>query len=221
MEIWSGIAGVIIGWVLGVASDFLRQWRGRKRTARALLDELREVADVLDEHWLAWARSLQMFSSGALDNSVPLPIAHYIFENHYKDAAVEMNREQRRSIQMIHAYVDRININANAHRKFLETLLDPSNGPVTITSAIDEKMRDSVKGMLYLVRVTKFHIWYHFEHPIFPDMNSGTPGHKKFAKYLQRVRQEIDEVERQGRTVDPKRFSEIYVPEFFNSIPDE
>lgn len=221
MELWSGAAGVVIGWLLAQASDLLAGWHVRKKIKIALLDELRELNEALNNSWFQWSRSLQMISAGRVDNSVPLPLAHFIFSNHYKEAALGMNRDQRRSMQMIHAHVDQLNADTLEYRDFLVKLHEPSMEPVELTDSLDKKVRDDLKGMLFRVRMIQWHIWYHFEHPMLPDLAPGTPAHKNYVRYLEKVREEIKEIERQGTTVDPKRFDEIYTPEYFDRIPDE
>lgn len=47
-SMWSGVAGVVIGWLLVQASTVLVQLHERRRTKRALLDELGELSESLD-----------------------------------------------------------------------------------------------------------------------------------------------------------------------------
>lgn len=220
-SMWSGVAGVVIGWLLAQASTVLVQLHERRKTKRALLDELGELSESLDHWWMAYSRSLQMISAGRVDNQVPLPLPHFIFTHHYKDAALGMNRDQRRSMQMIHAYVDRLNQSTAEYRVYLQELHAPKVAVMELTDEIERSVRDSVKNLLQVVRMTQWHIWYHFEHPLLPELAPGLPAHKKFVQYLEQVRSEISEIERQGTTVPVKRFDEFYVKEYFDSIPDD
>lgn len=219
-SVWSGVAGVVLGWFLGETGSVLSRRFERKRVERALLDELGELAESLQSWWMAYARSLQMLSAGRLDNVVQLPLGHAVFEHHYHTAALGMSRDQKRSMQMIHGYIDRLNANTADLRVYLQGILDPSVESVEMTDARDRTLRDKLKSLLSGVRLAQWHIQYHFEHPYLPDLSPGTPAHKIYAKYIDKVRDEISEVERQGTTVPLKRFDQAYVPEYFDRVPD-
>ena len=108
VEILWGLGGGVVGWVIAsvrdVASDLVR----RHLLKRAVVSELRQVYDESDRLWQSLARSLQMYSLGALDPALPLPISNRVYTGHYVEALLVCTRVQRTTLELIHKYVDAV-----------------------------------------------------------------------------------------------------------------
>lgn len=210
---WLSLAGVVVGWVLAQLTAGIKEFYVRWKTKRALLEELTELDDESLRLWLAWGRSLQIIGAGGIDSAVPLPLYHHIFMNHYKDGALAMNKYQRRSMQMIHAYVDSINSEIAKVRLLVDSLHDQSRTEETLSESDLEKYRNKVKNGLYSAAVLQWHIRHHIENQRFPELDPHGPGHQNFLKYMETIRTQIDKTETSGETIDREQFKRFYIPE--------
>lgn len=212
---WLSLVGVIVGWILAQFTAGIKELYIRWKTKRALLEELTELDDESLRLWLAWGRSLQMVGAGGVDSAVPLPLYHHIFVNHYKDGALAMNKYQRRSMQMIHAYVDAINVEIPSIRLLVDSLQDQMREEEPLSEANFQKYRDKVQGGMYSAAVLQWHIRHHIENQSFPELDPNGPGHQGYLKYLETVRGEIKRIETSGESIDLEKFKRFYIPEMF------
>ncbi|WP_242108449.1 hypothetical protein [Luteimonas aquatica] len=220
-KLTAALVGVVAGWLLAQLSTSLRTWHDRRRTRKALNDELLEISDELDRWWQSYARTLQISTLKGFDSSTPLPLTHHIFNNHYRDAAIGMNRHQRRAMQLTHSYIDALN---DRNREFTEKLIqlrDKARSDKKITATEAEGYGDSIKTLLRMVGQAKWHVRHYLEHPVFPELAPNTPTHKAYLKHTVSVDEEIKRIEESSRNIPLEKFNRIYDPADFDAIPDE
>jgi hypothetical protein len=188
------LGSVLLGWILAQFAALAKDWLYRKWIKRALMDELLEIRDGLDEHWLNFSHMLQMHALGGIGNDAVLPIGNHIFTNHYKDAALALNRFQRRALQMTHAHITAINEAAASLKEFIAEIQDRNTREKALDVADLELVGLRLRALLSNVALAKWHVRHYLAHPTFPNLEIDTEVHREFERYVAQIEPEIDSI---------------------------
>lgn len=182
--------GGVLAQVAALGKDRIyREW-----IKRALIDELMKIRESLDRSWLNYARQLQMHALGGIGNDAVLPIGNFIFTNHYKDAALALNRFQRQALQITHAHIASINEESASLREFVaEVQVKHARGQEL--DPVDLGLHGRrVRALLHNIALAKWHVRHYLAHPKFPNLDIDTETHESFLKYAAQIDPEIDKI---------------------------
>lgn len=210
-----GLASVFSGWVLAQFTSILKDFMRARKVKKCLEQELDELETELERTILIYSRMLQIYSIKGVDNGVPSPISNHIFKNYYKEAVLNLNKQQRISYQLIHTLVETVNHGMDDLREVTGRLHEKN----ILEGAVSEKEVD-LWGKKVICEFSNaasaiWHIRYHLAYPKNPDLSSYTKSHKEYLKYLENVEKRVSEIIDKAKNIPREKFDEIYNPESF------
>lgn len=90
-----GLVGVVLGWVLSVATESIATRRKMKRYYKALYLELQDAHSKILTRAQAAEQALQTFCDSGSLQSGPIVVTQPIFDAHFADAAYLMTEDER------------------------------------------------------------------------------------------------------------------------------
>lgn len=203
--------GAILGWLVSRFGDVLRDVGRRWLMRRAVLSELVELDDRASQVWMSLARSLQLHSLGTIDGFATLPITHRVFEAHYSDAMLVFSRVQRAAIEMIHSYVDQLNIILDELRQIARSASDRvADGESA--SALGKRFGDKLEAGLVTAAQLQWMVRYYRTRPDFPVLEKDGEYAQKYRDYLVEIRGEIAAIEESAKGLTLADFGEARSP---------
>lgn len=210
-----GLVWAAGGWVVAQFTAILQFLAGRYWLRRAIESELVQVADELDRLWLVYARNLQIHTIGGVPDGVPLPLANFIYTNHYKDASLVFTRVQRIAIQMIHAYIGELNTVAGELRSLVMEVQEQEIRTDSMEAAHYELYGRRIRGAMNMVGIARWHVRYYREHPLFPVLDYKSDTHVAYAKYIDEMSDEIERIVKNAAKLTRADFDKAYNPGAF------
>ena len=203
-----GLSGAFAGWILAQITELISKWYFKRNLLKCLLEELSDLQSELDRTLLFYSRQLQIYALKGIEYSVPALLSNYIFENHYKDAVLSLNRQQRISYQLIHTLIKSINSDILEHEKLSKDIKE-------ITEQNGKEFGSKVICQFKNIAVALWHIKYHLNKPKLPSLLTYGIEHEQYLQYLESVDKKIAELIEAAQKLDKNEFERIYNPESF------
>jgi hypothetical protein len=100
---------VVVGAILGKLLDLFLKKRRVNQLEVALMEELEDIKERLMLIRNSYERTLKIYALKGIDPHVPLQLSNPIFNKYYVDVALKLGASQRKSLSLIHSYVDAVN----------------------------------------------------------------------------------------------------------------
>ena len=219
LKIIIGLVAVIVGWLLSQATITVRGWFQRRKIARLLLEELRDIDRETVRLLYLHARNLQLHGAQGVGDHAAVGISNPIFSNYYKDVLLHLNQNQRISYQLVHKLVDAQNeILSDLQTVSVETHKEHrANGMSKEFLRGAERLGELSKHGYSNCAIIKWHIDFHLKNKANPDLSPETKDHEAYLIYLESVVQEMNRTIETGRTVSREDFEKIYNPQHFGA----
>ena len=213
------ITSAFVGWVLAQFTSAMKVWFQREKIKKLLLEELKDIDLEIDRLLMFYNRQLQIFGANGIGNSSSVGISNFIFKNYYKDALLSLNQRQRISYQMIHSLVDSVNSGALELKEMTTDIQNElfANGLSKAVDKAGDGWAAKVKAEYSHCSSLKWHIKYHIENKKSPDLSAYTKHHEVYVQYLENVKNEIEIIIAEGKTIPLEKFSKTYNPESFTN----
>tara|TARA_R110000772_G_scaffold231052_1_gene341731 strand:+ start:1100 stop:1822 length:723 start_codon:yes stop_codon:yes gene_type:complete len=212
-----GLISVFSGWVLAQFTSILKDFMRARKVKKCLQQELEELKSELERTLLIYSRMLQIYGLKGIDNGSASPISNHIFKNYYKEAVLDLNKQQRISYQLIHTLVEAANNGMDELREVTGRLQE--RNILEGTSSISEQDGDlwgkKVICEFNNVAAAIWHIRYHLAYPKNPDLSPLTKSHEEYLKYLGSVEKHVAEIVDKAKNISREKFDEFYNPESF------
>ena len=104
-----GLAGVLIGWLLALLTDLVRQTRRMRRLRAALLNEMRESRMWLLRNQSNLMEMAQLLRLRATPQVGPMTVPTHIYDTNYAEIAASLGRHERVSYNSIYANIGQLN----------------------------------------------------------------------------------------------------------------
>ena len=132
----------------------------------ALLEELEDIKERSQLIAIAFERCIQIFALGGISNDIPMKLSNPMFKKYYSDISPKLGSSQRKSFELIDAYLDTVNSGIDTLRE--NHLVTPEKlQPATLNN-----WGELLKGQYSNVATAFWHVKYHLankDHP-FLDM---------------------------------------------------
>lgn len=211
------LVSVFTGWLLAQSSGIVKDWLHKKKVVKCLLEELLELQTELERTLLIYSRGLQIHALKGIDNSGPVQLSNHIFKNYYKDAVLELNKNQRISMQLIHTWVETVNSGIIEFQELTRSIQKKhmQEGAESITEQDGKQWGNMIICEFTNVASTLWHIKFHLNNKESPDLSPFTAGHKYYLQYLENVEKKISEIMEAAKNLDREKFEKTYNPENF------
>lgn len=216
-----GLASAFAGWILAQFTSAAKTWVQRRKVAKLLIEELRDIEKQVVRLQMFYSRQLQIVGANGIGNTTSTGISNPIFKNYYKDALLSLNQDQRLSFQMIHSLVDQVNAGIE-ELKTLTTDIQNEHAENGMSERIIKAggiWGEKVKAEYSHCASLLWQVKYHLENQGGPDLSPFTKAHEDFCRYLEQADVEADKLIEGGKTIDPSKFDRKYNPEAFNGAP--
>jgi hypothetical protein len=211
------LISVVVGWFLAQGTAFIRDWWTVRKIKGGLKQELLDLKMQLVAIAMLYARHLQIYSHGGLDPNHHLPISNAFFKQYYKDVMVNLNSDQRRSYQLIHASIDTLNSEGAGFIDYTKGLLDEL-ALETDTQSFRRKLNrwaSRADAMFKNVRDAQWYIEYHLKNPRKPGLEVGSAGHESYLKFLEEVNAETKQIVAEAKGLKKEDLVKTFHAEFF------
>ncbi len=195
-KVFISLISVAAGWVLAQGTALTRDFYIAWKLKRALLKELEDIREQLERVAVAYLRNLQFYALRGIENSVPNGVPNLFFKQYYKEVFYRLNREQRLSYQLIHGTIDRLNADSDDHLKFSKATAEKlrhSEDQEEFDRAVDLS-GDRVMALYSSARDAIFYIDFHLRNQRCPKWEFHGPMHKSYLQFVEKVRQEMNDV---------------------------
>src|SRR3546814_206622 len=201
LKIIIGLVAVIVGWALSQATTTVRSWFQRRKVAKLLLEELKDIDRETLRLLYFHARNLQLHGAQGVGDYAAVGISNPIFTNYYKDVLLDLNQNQRISYQLVHKLVDSQNTMLNELQvACADTRKEHrANGLSKEFLRGAEQLGDLSKNGYSNCAIIKWHIDFHLKNQRNPDLSPESQDHEAYLKYLESVVREIQIGRASGR----------------------
>lgn len=214
-----GIVSVSTGWVLAQFTSILKDYFRAKKVKKCLQQELDELKTELERTLHIYSRMLQIYSLKGIDNGVPSYLSNHIFKNYYKEAVLDLNKQQRISYQRIHTLIGAVNKGMDELRDVTSRSQEKNilEGSTSISEQEGDLWGKKVICEFNNVASAIWHIRYHIAYPENPDLSPYTKSHEEYLKYLENVEKRVSEIIDKAKNIPREKFEKFYDPETFAS----
>ena len=177
---------VFVGWFLAIGTDMFRKWLQNRRLKKGLKTEIQDLKYSLDVARTHYLHRLKAYAVGAVEIEKMIPLSNFIFSNNYSEINLKLNRNQRRSYETIHGFVD-------IYNKQLDTIWDLTQEfAETNSPKVLDKLGQMLKGQYLNVEILRLRIKYHLENPKYPALENNE---KATGEYLEAEKEIIEQIE--------------------------
>jgi hypothetical protein len=211
------LTSIFAGWLLAQITGTVKEWLKIRKIRQCLLEELDELQCELERVLMVYARQLQIYALQGVDNASPAQLSNHIFRNHYKDAVLSLNKNQRISIQLIHTLIDSVNTGIQSNSKITSEIQEKYmlKGKESITVEDVEFWGSKVVCEFSNVAAAIWYIRFHLSNPRSPDLAPYTKDHESHLKYLENIEHKVSEMIDQAKNIPREQFNKIYDPAAF------
>lgn len=207
------LIGVLVGWLLGLGTNFIMIWWKNRELKKSLLEELLSVVDSLENLHLGYARSLQHVAIGRLEFDVPTRITHPIYENHYGNICHRLTREQRQSYEIIHGLIDSFNNRLDAEG---EAVTEYGKEPKQETFW---RWASQIEAQYINVRIMHWHCVHHINNDANPELGFHTETHAKYIQFRDQVNKDVVTIVEKAKKLNPDDADKI--PDWVKDVLDK
>lgn len=179
---------VVLGAVLGKLIDVHLQRRNIDRLQQALLEELEDLKERLTLICRSYERAIQIFALGGVSPDLPLKLANPIYLKHYPEVALRFGASQRKSLSLIHSYVDGVNSGIERLESALSSAIE------NISDVSIERWGGLLKAQYKNAATAYWHVAYHLTNRNLPIL--GEEGSEEHAAYIHNLRSMNDHIEK-------------------------
>lgn len=206
------LISVGVGWLLAQGTSLAKDLWGAQKLKRGLLHELEDIKEQMHRVLILYARQLQIYALNGIEPSASIPIYNMFFKQYYKDVFSRLNRDQRRSYQLIHASLDTLNKKNEDFAKFTGEIykdLKDSKDDTAIQRAVG-LWGDEVTVLYMTAKEVLWHVDYHLKNKRNPALDLMGPMHKSYLKFAEELRHEVKKIIEQGKNLNREDFAKVY-----------
>lgn len=196
MEKWLWAAGgALLGWIASQFGTLIVDYMRRRWFKRHIVGELVQLHEDTERTWLAYTRSLQICALNGVDNAHPLPLSNKVFQNYYPQALLVFSRVQRTAMELVHSYVDQVNVGIAELRDMGRRLYDShAHGEM---SDVDHDLYESqLRAQMHTVAHARWMIGYYLQRQTFPEIENEGEHVAAYRRYCDNVEDELGNIMR-------------------------
>lgn len=196
MEKWIWAAGGAVGgWIAAQFGALILNFIRRHWFKRHIVSELGQLHDETERTWLAYARSLQIYSLRGVDNAHPLPLSNRVFQHYYPEAMLVFTRVQRTAMELIHGYVDQVN-SGNSELREMGKRLYESHARGEEWGVEHGIYESRLRAQMHTVAYARWMAGYYLQRQTFPELENEGEHVAAYRRYCDSVAAEIENIVR-------------------------
>jgi hypothetical protein len=213
------LVALALGWLLAQGTEWVKVRSRRRTITNGLLDELRDIDQLMVQALLAHQRELQFAVQGALEPRSAAPIGAVLFEQSFGEAAPLLGQSQRLSFATIHnlrvGYNKLLEERRDLVMEAQETVLKSEQTRLQELVARGDQMSEALYRSALEIR---WHVRFHLDHPEVPHLDLFGSVHRSYLEFQRDLDRDIEETRLQAKTLSREAMTAPFDERAFNEM---